>query len=193
MGSVVLTATVSVDGFIADAEGSIDWHVVGPALHGDFNELARSADTFLYGRVTYEGMAGFWPTADEDPDASAEMTEYAQIARNKPKLVFSDTLEEAGWSTTVIGSERLGETVNELRSRPGTAHLLYASADLAATLVDRDLIDELLLYVNPVVLGAGKPLLPSSDRRLGLRLLESRTYANGVVMVRYAIQPEEER
>ena len=193
MGSVVLTSQVSLDGFISDSNGSIDWHVVGSEVHADFNKLARSADSFLYGRVTYEDMASFWPTADADPDAPPEMIEYAQIARDKPKLVFSGTLGEAGWNTEVVRPDRLAEAVGELRSRPETMHLLYASADLAATLMQQNVIDQLLLYINPVVLGGGKPLLSAHQQRHGLRLLESCTYGNGVVMVRYATQLGKER
>jgi pimeloyl-ACP methyl ester carboxylesterase len=116
--------------------------MVGPEVHQYFNDQAREVDTFLYRRRTYEGIAEFWPTAERDPDSTPEVIEYAKLARPKPKLVFSNTLESAGWNT---------ETVAGLRARPGTKHLLYASADLAATFMRLDLIDEYRLFVTLTV------------------------------------------
>jgi dihydrofolate reductase len=102
MGTIILSSLISLDGRINGPDGGIGWHVVGPEVHQYFNDQAREVDTFLYGRRTYEGMAEFWPTADRDPDSTPEVIEYAKLTRPKPKLVFSDTLESAGWNTEIV-------------------------------------------------------------------------------------------
>jgi dihydrofolate reductase len=151
MGTIILSSLVSLDGRINGPDGGIGWHIVGPEVHQYFNDHAREVDTFLYGRRTYEGMAEFWPTAERAPDSTPEVIEYAKLARPKPKLAFSNTLESAGWNTEIVDGDHLAETVAELRARPGTKHLLYASADLAATFMRLDLIDEYWLFVTLTV------------------------------------------
>lgn len=111
---MILSTLISLDGHINGPDGGIDWQVVGPEVHQYFNDQVRTVDTFLYGRRMYEGMAAFWPTADQDPESSPQMVEYAQLARPMPKLVFSNTLEHAGWNTTVVAGDRLADTVAEL-------------------------------------------------------------------------------
>jgi len=186
MGTIILTSLISLDGRINGPDGGIGWHVVGPEVHQYFNDQAREVDTFLYGCRTYEGMVEFWPTADQDPASTPEMIEYAKLARPEPKLVFSNTLESAGWNTKVVGGDHLAETVAELRARPWTKHLLYASADLAATFMRLDLIDEYWLFVNSIALGGGTPLFGQIDAPVELSLIEARTFDGAVVLLRYA-------
>jgi dihydrofolate reductase len=102
MSKIVMMMSVSVDGYFAGPEGELDWHLVDDELHAHFNELLRGMAAFLGGRVTYELMAGFWPTADEDPASTATMAEFARIWREMPKIVYSRTLQHAGWNTTVV-------------------------------------------------------------------------------------------
>ena len=186
MGTIILSSLVSLDGRINGPDGGIGWQMVGPEVHQYFNDQAREVDTFLYGRRTYEGMAEFWPTAERDPDSTPEVIEYAKLARPKPKLVFSNTLESAGWNTEIVDGDHLAETVAELRARPGTKHLLYASADLAATFMRLDLIDEYWLFVNPVALGGGTSLFGQLDAPVELSLVEARTFDGAIVLLRYA-------
>ena len=186
MGTIILSSLISLDGRINGPDGGIGWHVVGPEVHQYFNDQAREVDTSPYGRRTYEGMAEFWPTAERDPDSTPEVIEYAKLARPKPKLVFSNTLESAGWNTEIVDGDHLAETVAELRARPGTKHLLYASAVLAATFMRLDLIDEYWLFVNPVALGGGTSLFGQLDAPVELSLVEARTFDGAIVLLRYA-------
>jgi dihydrofolate reductase len=134
-------------------------------------------DTFLDGPRMYEGMAAFWPTADDDPESSPQNVEYAQLVRPMPKLVFYNTLEHPGCSTTVVAGDRLADTVAELRARPGTRHLLYGGANLAATFMRRDFIGEYWLFINPVApRGRDLALLRARD--------SARTLARGSADVR---------
>jgi dihydrofolate reductase len=178
---IILGMVVSLDGFIEGPNREIDWHQVDAEVHQYFNDDLSTRGAFLSGRVTHELMASFWPTADEDPDAEPQMAEFAGIWRDMPKIVYSRTLEHADWNTTIVRDVVVDE-VKALKEQPG-GDLALGGADLAATFMRHDLIDEYRLYVNPVVIGAGKPLFQGA--KLDLRLVENRTFGNGVVMLRY--------
>lgn len=185
MGAVILSMQLSLDGRIAGPNGEFDWPVVGEELLGYFNDEMRDVDTFLYGRRMYEEMAEFWPTGDTNPVATAAMADYARIWRPMPKIVFSDTLDDAEWNTRIVRGDGLPETLSALRARPDSRHLLYGGANLAAALMARDLIDEYWLFVHPVVLGGGPRLFGDLERRLQLELTESRRFPDAVVHLRY--------
>jgi dihydrofolate reductase len=183
MRKVILMMSVSLDGFIEGPDRELDWHMVDDELHSHFNEQLRGMGAFLHGRVTYELMAGFWPTADTDPSSTGPMVEFAAIWRDMPKLVFSRTLERAGWNTTVV-RDVVPQEVITLKAQPG-GDMVLGGADLAASFMRHDLIDEYRLYVHPVVIGRGKPLFPPGDAKVVLRLAQTRTFGTGVVLLRY--------
>jgi dihydrofolate reductase len=183
MRKVILMMSISLDGFIEGPNREIDWHKVDDELHTHFNEQLAGVGAFLNGRVTYELMAGFWPTADADPSSTGPMIEFARIWRDMPKIVFSRTLERTDWNTTIV-RDVVPEEIAELKSQPG-GDMALGGADLAAEFMRHDLIDEFRLYVHPVVIGAGKPLFHPSDNRVDLQLVETRTFGNGVVLLRY--------
>lgn len=184
MGQIVLMMGVSLDGYFEGPERQIDWHRVDEELHSYFNDLLRGMSAFLSGRVTYELMADFWPTADADPANPPPMVEFASIWRDMPKIVFSRTLERAGWNTT-IRREVDVEEINTLKAE-SAGDLVVGGADLGATFMRHDLVDEYRISIHPVILGRGRPLFPVSDTPVGLRLVESKTFGNGVVLLHYA-------
>jgi dihydrofolate reductase len=183
MRKIILMMSVSVDGFFEGPNREIDWHMVDDELHRHFNEQLSAMGAFLDGRVTYELMAGFWPTADTDPSSTELMAEFARIWRDMPKIVFSRTLERADWNATVV-RDVVVEEILELKAQPG-GDLVLGGADLAAAFMRHDLIDEYRLYVHPIVIGQGKPLFPASEAKINLQLTETRTFGNGVVLLRY--------
>jgi dihydrofolate reductase len=183
MRKIILMMSVSVDGFIEGPNRELDWHMVDDELHRHFNEQLSAMGAFLEGRVTYELMARFWPTADTNPSSTAPMVEFARIWRDMPKIVFSRTLERAEWNATVV-RDLVVEEIQQLKARPG-GDLVLGGADLAAAFMRHDLIDEYRLYVHPIVIGKGKPLFRPSDAKITLRLAETRTFGNGVVLLRY--------
>jgi dihydrofolate reductase len=183
MGKIVLMMSVSVDGYIEGPDREIDWHMVDDELHRDFNEQLGAMGAFLSGRVTWELMAEFWPTADQDPASTAPMVEFSSIWRDTPKIVYSRTLREAGWNTTVV-REVVPEEVRQLKAQPG-GDLALGGADLAATFMAMDLVDEYRIYVHPVRIGRGKPLFGPSDTRTQLQLAGTRAFGNGVVLLHY--------
>lgn len=175
--------SISLDGFFEGPNHDLDWHQVDDELHHHFNDELSTMGAFLDGRVTYKLMAGFWPTADTDPSSSAPTVEFARIWRDMPKIVFSKTLEQAGWNTTVL-REVVPEEIMALKAQPG-GDLILGGANLAVTFMRHDLIDEYRLYIHPIILGQGTPLFQLADTRLHLRLIETRSFGNGVVLVRY--------
>jgi dihydrofolate reductase len=183
MRKIILMLSVSLDGFIEGPDRELDWHMVDDELHTHFNEQLSAMGAFLSGRVTHELMAGFWPTADTDPTSTGPMVEFARIWRDMPKIVYSRTLDHADWNTMVV-SDVVAEEVMELKAQPG-GDLALGGADIAAAFMRHDLIDEYRLYVHPVVIGRGKPLFPASDTKIALHLAETRTFGNGVVLLRY--------
>lgn len=183
MRKLVFTVSVSLDGFFEGPDHDLSWHLISEEVHHHFNEWLGAAGVFLEGRVTYELMAGYWPAADQDPSASPAVIEFARIWRDMPKIVFSRTLQQAGENTTIV-RELDPAQIGELKAQPG-GDLVVGSSVLAAALLAHDLIDEYRFYIHPVILGRGRPLFQPADIRLGLYLAESRTFGNGVVLLRY--------
>lgn len=184
MRRIILMTSVSLDGFFEGPDRDISWHLVDDELHHHFNEQCRAMGAFMDGRVTHELMAGFWPTADQAPDSSAPMVEFAGIWRDMPKFVFSRTLTQAGWNTTVL-HDVVPEQIAELKAQPG-GDIALGGANLASTFMRYGLIDEFRIYVHPVVLGQGRPLFQSPDVRMDLRLEGTRMFGNGVVLLHYS-------
>jgi dihydrofolate reductase len=186
---LIWVMSVSVDGYMEGPNREIDWHMVDDELLRHFNGWLAGAGAFLEGRVTYELMTRFWPTADQSPAAAPTVVEFARIWREMPKVVYSRTLERADWNATVVHDVVPAEVL-ALKAQPG-GDLVLGGADLPAEFARNDLIDEYRLYVHPMVIGRGTPMLRPSDAKVPLRLVESHTFGNGVVMLRYERRPLE--
>jgi dihydrofolate reductase len=183
MSNVVVMMSVSVDGFMEGPGADIGWHRVDEELHQHFNDVLAGMSAFLGGRVTYELMAAYWPTADQDPASTPAEAEFARIWRDMPQVVYSRTLspESIGPNATLV-REVVPAEVEALTARGDVA---LGGAVLAASFMEQGLVDEFRLYVQPVVLGAGRPLFPLGFQ-LDLRLVESRVFeGTGVVLLRY--------
>jgi dihydrofolate reductase len=185
MGKIGLMMSVSVDGYIAGPNGELDWHRVDDEVHSYFNERLGSMAAFLEGRVTHELMAEFWPTADRDHSSSPPMVEYSRIWREMPKFVFSRTLDSADWNAVVV-HDVVPDEIEALKAEVD-GDLSLGGAELGAAFLAKDLVDELWLYVQPVVLGEGKPLFAEPGPHADLRLVETRVFGNGVVLLRYDV------
>jgi dihydrofolate reductase len=183
MRKVILMMSLSLDGFMEGPNREIDWHLVDDELHRHLNDELRTMGAFLSGRVTYELMADVWPTADSDPESTPPMVDFAGIWRDMPKVVYSRSLERADWNTTIV-RDVVVEEVLELKAQPG-GDLALGGADLAAAFIRHDLVDEYRLYIHPVLIGRGKRLFREYDDAIPLRLAETRSFGNGVVLLRY--------
>jgi dihydrofolate reductase len=160
---------------------NIDWHNFDADMSGFSSDQLDTVDTLLFGRVTYEGMASYWPT----PAAAADSPVITARMNALPKIVFSRTLDRAEWHNTRVVRDA-AEEVARLRAEPGKDMIIFGSSDLAASLAERGLIDEYRIMVNPVVLPEGKPLLKGLSGDLRLQLLQARTFKNGNVLLTYA-------
>jgi dihydrofolate reductase len=183
MRKIVWMMSVSLDGYMEGPDHDISWHRVDAQLHRHFNEVLAPMAAFLDGRVTYELMAEFWPTADQDPSCAPTIAEFARIWREMPKVVYSRTLTRADWNTTVVREVDPAE-IRRLKAQDG-ADLALGGADLATTFRQHDLIDEYRIYVHPVVLGTGTPMFHPDEQRFDLELTETRSFGNGVVLMAF--------
>jgi dihydrofolate reductase len=184
MGRVVYSMNVSLDGYVNTSEGSLDWIVMDEELHFWFNEHARSAGAFVYGRRLYEIMSGYWPTAVDDANATPAMVDFAQIWSPKPKVVFSNTLDSVGWNSRLVSGEVQPEFERLKAEFDGDIEV--GGPTLAAQLIERRLIDEYRLVIHPVVLGSGTPFFPEDSPRFPLRPIEQRQFASGAIYLGYA-------
>ncbi len=185
MRKLILFSMMALDGFFAGPHGEIDWHSVDE----EFNEFAiaqlDTAGGLIFGRITYQLMAGYWPT----PEALADDQVVSARMNDIPKIVFSKTLEGVDWRNTRLVKGDAVEEARRLKEQPGKDLFIFGSADLAATFTRAGLIDEYRVIISPVVLGAGQPLFKDVDHRLNLQLLSARTFRNGNALLRYAPKP----
>lgn len=172
---------VSVDGFFAGPNGEIDWHTVDEEFNDYAIELINSIDTMLFGRVTYEGMASYWPT----PEVIADDPIVANRMNTTTKVVFSKTLDKAGWENTTLVKGDAGEEVARLKHLPGKEMVIYGSGRLVSSLTQAGLVDEFQLIVSPIVLGSGVSLFKDLNEQVGLRLTGCKTFRSGNVLLRY--------
>jgi dihydrofolate reductase len=183
VGRLIYGFNVSVDGYIVDAQGNIDWSDPTEELHRYWNDFERETALSFYGRRLYELMSAYWPTADEDPDASPVIVEFAEIWRAMPKVVFSRTLESVDWNSRLERGDPV-EVVRTLKAQTdGT--LEVAGATLAAPIVRAGLVDEYRIVIAPIAVGGGTPFFPTLPSWMSLRLLENRTFPGGTVLLRY--------
>jgi dihydrofolate reductase len=181
MARLIYSAIASLDGYTADASGGFEWAAPGPEVHAFVNDLERGAGTYLYGRRMYETM-GVWETMDvsEEPQV---MRDYAEIWRAADKVVYSRTLAEAWTPRTRVERTFDVDAVRELKAAAGR-DLTIGGPGLAAHALRAGLVDEIQLFLVPVVIGGGTRALPD-EMRLDLELLDERRFPGGVVYLRY--------
>jgi dihydrofolate reductase len=179
MRKLIAAINITLDGFcdhtamIADEE-----------IHQHYNDLLRNTGTLLYGRITYQLMESHWPSVVKNPTGNKPMDEFAVLIDNISKIVFSRTLENAGWKNTTLKKELLKEEILELKQQAGK-NILAGSRSLIAALAQLDLIDEYQLCVHPVILGSGLPLFKNVRERINLKLLKTKTFGCGVAALYY--------
>ena len=188
MGRLVYGFNVSVDGYIADARGDIGWSSPSEELHRYWNDVERETALSFYGRRLYELMSAYWPTADQAPDTDPVVADYARIWRAMPKVVFSRSLPSVAWNSRLERGDPV-QVVTRLKAETDGA-LEVAGATLAAPIVRAGLVDEYRMVVAPAALGGGTPFFPRLPSWISLRLLETRTFPGGTVLLRYAANAE---
>jgi len=182
MGKLIMWNLVTLDGFFEGPKSwDLDWHdsVWGGELEEYSVEQSRSTGMLLFGRVTYEGMAVYWPSQKGD---------IADFMNTIPKVVFSRTLKKADWNNTRLVKEDAVEEVAKLKRQTAKNLFVFGSANLSSTLLDHGLFDEIDLALAPVILGRGTPLFKANPDQVRMKLLEARPLNSGGVILRYEPQ-----
>ena len=186
MRKVIMFNMISPDGYFEGPDRDINWHQVDEEFNDFALEQLSSADGLVFGRITYQLMASFWPT----PAGLEGEPATASWMNSLPKYVFSKTLEKVGWNNTQLISGEAVEMLKKLKQETGKDLFIFGSADLAATFTKHSLIDEYRLMVNPVVLGAGVPMFKDTEEMIKLTLIHMKVFRNGNALLSY--QPSDQ-
>jgi dihydrofolate reductase len=194
MGTTVYWMNTSVDLLIEQSpddhtgkEGTGFWIRIDEELHRAFNERGRAHALMIEGRVVYEMMESYWPPAVHDESLPEFLREWAQIWTEMPKVLVSNTRTRAEHNTRIVGGPDALDQIAQIRS--DTEGVIgVGGATLATQLLRRGLLDEIVLYTHPAILGSGRPLFDALEEPLILDLLEQERFASGVTMHHYAIR-----
>lgn len=181
---------ISLDGFVAGPNGEMDWIKVDEEIFEYVGKRINESDTALYGRITYEMMEGYWPTAGDKPDASKHDMEHAKWYNKAHKVVLSKTMQDTGLTNTKVISDSLSTEINKLKqsSNGESADILvFGSPTATHALIQENLLDGYWLFVNPVILGKGIPLFIGIKAKVNLKLLTTHRFACGVTELNYIV------
>ena len=175
---------VSLDGYFEGPNREIDWHNVDAEFNDFAIEQLDSAGVLIFGRITYELMAGYWPTKEatkDDPIVASKMNSI-------PKIVFSKTLDKADWNNTRLVKSDANKEIKRLKEEPGKDIYIFGSSELSTTFIQNNLIDEFRVIVNPVIIGKGRPLFAGLKEYHKLKHKKTKTFKSGNVLLCY--EPE---
>jgi len=175
----------SLDGFVAGLKGELDWANIDDEMFDFVATMTDQADTALYGRVTYEMMQSYWPKAGEQLNATKHDKEHSAWYNKVSKVVLSKTISEKGLDNTTVISDQLADNINKIKKKGGKNILIFGSPGASQSLLNQGLIDEFWLFVNPIILGQGMPLFKDITGTTKLKLVESKTFACGVIALHY--------
>ncbi len=181
MGKLIAYNFTTLNGYFKGPDDDISWHRHDEEENGFAADNLEAKATLLFGRVTYEMMAGFWPT----PMAIESMPEVAKGMNESEKIVFSTTLESTGWENTTLIKTDLVEAVRKLKAIPGKVMTILGSGSIIAQLAEARLIDEYQFMIDPVAIGEGTPSFQGLTSKLDLKLIDHRIFKSGVVLLTY--------
>ena len=179
---------ISLDGFVARPNGELNWVKVDEEIFDYIGERINKSNTALYGRITYQMMEDYWPTAGDKPNASKHDIEHFKWYSKVQKVVLSKTMKEEGLLNTNILSDNLSERINEIKQQAGEDILLFGSPKATHSLIKLNLIDGYWLFVNPIILGRGIPLFVDIKDQINLKLLTTKQFNSGVTELNYTVK-----
>ena len=185
MRNLIFFMHTSIDGFVAGTKGELDWIKADDEIFDFVGTMTDKADTALYGRVTYEIMQSYWPTAGDHPNASKHDKEHSAWYNKVPKIVLSNTISEKGLDNTTVFSGQLAENIHKIKQQDGKNILIFGSPRASQSLLNKGLIDEFWLFVNPIILGQGMPLFKDITSTIKLNFVASKAFACGVIALHY--------
>ena len=178
---------ISLDGFVAGPNGEMDWIKATEEIFDFAGKRISEGDTALYGRVTFQMMENYWPTAGDKPTASKHDIEHSKWYSKVRKIVLSKTLNDGGLTNTKIISDNITDNINEVKQQTGNDILLFGSPTATHSLMQLNLIDGYWLFVNPIILGQGVPLFADIKDKIKLKLLTTNQFACGVTELNYIV------
>ncbi len=182
MRKLVVFNQVTLDGYFAGMNGDTSWaHKEDTEWNAFVADNASAGGLLLFGRITYDLMAGYWPT----PQAIKNAPIVAEQMNNLPKVVFSRTLNKASWSNTKLVNGDMAAEIRKMKKEPGKDMAILGSGSIVSQLAQEGLIDEYQIVVNPVVLGRGRTMFDGVKEKLTLKLRKTRTFGNGNVLLCY--------
>ena len=191
MRKVISFMHISLDGFVAGPKGEMNWIKADQEIFDYVGKRINEGDTALYGRVTYQMMENYWPTAGDEPTASKHDIEHSKWYNKVHKIVLSKTMQDAGLTNTIIISGNLSDRINEIKQSPNGGSkeiLLFGSPTATHSLIQLNLIDGYWLFVNPIILGQGIPLFVDIKDKIKLKLLPTtRQFTCGVTELNYVV------
>jgi dihydrofolate reductase len=185
MRKLILCSHTSLDGYVAGPNKEMDWINVDEHLFEYTGMLTDNADTALYGRVTYQMMEEYWPTADEQVSASKHDIQHSLWYKNSTKIVISKTMKDRNITNTIILSENIIDQVQRIKQQDGKNILIFGSPTASHMLMHHNLIDDFWLFVNPILIGEGIPIFKNINEKVNLKLVESNVMSSGVVVSHY--------
>jgi len=187
MRKIISFMHLSLDGFVAGPSGEMDWIKVDEEIFDHVGKRISEGDTALYGRVTYQMMENYWPTAADKPTASKHDMEHSKWYNQVHKVVLSNTMKEESLTNTTIISDNLSDRIHEIKQGAGKDILLFGSPRATHSLMEQSLIDGYWLFVNPIILGRGIPLFVDIKDKIKLHLLTTRQFTCGVTELNYIV------
>lgn len=187
MRKIISFMHISLNGFVAGLNGEMDWIKVDEEIFDHVGKRISKGDTALYGRVTYEMMENYWPSAGEKPAATKHDIEHSMWYNKVHKVVLSKKMKNADLTNTTIISDNLSDRINEIKQEKGNEILLFGSPTATHSLIQQNLIDGYWLFVNPVILGQGIPLFVDIKDKIKLKLLTTRQFTCGVTELNYTV------
>jgi dihydrofolate reductase len=188
MRNIISFMHISLDGFVAGPNGEMDWIKVDQEIFDYVGKRISEGDTSLYGRVTYEMMENYWPTAGSKPTATRHEIEHSKWYSKVHKIVLSKTMKDAALTNTTIISDNLSDRINKIKQQPGKEILVFGSPTATHSLIQQNLIDGYWLFVNPIILGRGIPLFVDIKDKIKLKLsATTRQFTCGVTELNYTV------
>jgi dihydrofolate reductase len=175
----------TIDGFAAGPNGEMDWIHVDDEIFDFAGNETDKADAALYGRVTYQMMDSYWPTAADQPNASKHDIQHSNWYKSVTKIVLSRMMKSDNLKNTIVISDNIADEVNKIKQQHGKNILIFGSPTAVQSLLGENLVDEIWLFVNPVVLGKGLSFFNGVKNNLKLQLISSKAFASGVVCLHY--------
>ena len=188
MRKLIVSMNVTLDGFMSGPDCELDWHFEcwSSEMAECLSEELGAVDTIILGRITYDAMSNYWPLKSGCLSIPREDIAFADMMNSYPKVVFSKTMNHPTWNNTRVARGTLRVEIENLKKREGKDMILYGSGKLVTALIREDLIDEYRIWIHPVLLGRGKPFFKEFSNRQNLRLIGSKTFASGVLELKYA-------